>query len=688
MKRCPDLKIYSYIINKLEEEYHHLNLWYFVAFISGILLYFTLPFEPSATQVILTFCGSLATLFLRRFGLLYLFLSGIFISFSLGAGVSKYRSSSLELIGLKEQISTSVIGTVSGIKQTTRGVQVILEDVYVKKYPELNKIRINLKSEYSDSLMIGDRIKVFAFLAPPPRSVIPGGYDFGLYAYFAGLQATGYAMSMPKFPSDGAQRRSEGLVHQETFRLTSAKAVQQIRRLAYDRLVEVLGPIRGNFAAAILLGEGSGLDRTVMQNMRYSGISHILCVSGLHLSLVAMLFFIASRFLLNLSDRVAFRFNIKIIAALISLLGSFAYLLLSGMQIAATRAFIMTSIFILSIIIGRSAYPLRSIGIAAVIILSLNPEYVMHPSFQLSFIAVLSLITGYEFYMRNQWILGGGKGIFASLKLYIFSNIYSSLIASLATTPIVIYHFYISSNYSIMANLIAVPIMSFFMMPLAILAALIMPFGLDYYILKILGYFIQIVIDMAGWVCHLPGSIWYFGYITPLSLILYMLGFFWLTLWQRSWRHFGWILVFIAIILMLLSPKPDVIFDPIGKAIGAQNKEGELEIYAQRMSKFAKNYWSNWFGQKEAEVHKQDITSENHSIMTKSGKMVRILFSSNEACQAPRISGVVLNMLDSMKCGDDSLTKDELMRYGTTLVFCEKEGCRLVYEKSDRFRFK
>ena len=139
---------------------------------------------------------------------------------------------------------------------------------------------------------------------------------------------------------------------------------------------------------------------------------------------------------------------------------------------------------------------------------------------------------------------------------------------------------------------------------------------------------------------------------------------------------------------MLLSPKPDVIFDPIGKAIGAQNKEGELEIYAQRMSKFAKNYWSNWFGQKEAEVHKQDITSENHSIMTKSGKMVRILFSSNEACQAPRISGVVLNMLDSMKCGDDSLTKDELMRYGTTLVFCEKEGCRLVYEKSDRFRFR
>jgi competence protein ComEC len=169
-------------------------------------------------------------------------------------------------------------------------------------------------------------------------------------------------------------------------------------------------------------------------------------------------------------------------------------------------------------------------GISVVIILSINPEYVIHPSFQLSFVAVLALIAGYEFYVRNQWVFGNSKGILASIKLHLLSNIYSSVVAGAATTPIVIYHFYISSNYSILANLIAVPIVSFLMMPLIILAVITMPFNLDYSVLKCLVYAVQIVIDTARYVAHIPGNIWYFGYITPLSVILFMFGFFWVAL--------------------------------------------------------------------------------------------------------------------------------------------------------------
>jgi ComEC/Rec2-related protein len=181
-----------------------------------------------------------------------------------------------------------------------------------------------------------------------------------------------------------------------------------------------------------------------MKEMRQSGISHILCVSGLHLSLVAMLFFISARFLLNLSNYIAYNYNIKSIAAICSLIGSYGYLELSGMQIAAIRAFIMTTIFIYAVMIGRKPYPLRSLAIAAFIILSVNPEYIFHPSFQLSFVAVLSLTAGYEFYIRNQWILGKSKGIFSSIKFYIAFNIYSSFLASIVTAPVVIPILYIS----------------------------------------------------------------------------------------------------------------------------------------------------------------------------------------------------------------------------------------------------
>ena len=105
---------------------------------------------------------------------------------------------------------------------------------------------------------------------------------------------------------------------------------------------------------------------------------------------------------MNISNFLAYNTNIKIMSGLISITGSFLYLQISGNNIAATRAFIMTSIFILAIIFGRSPYPLRSVMIAAFLILCFLPEYVFHPSFQLSFAAVLCLISGYEFYLRNK----------------------------------------------------------------------------------------------------------------------------------------------------------------------------------------------------------------------------------------------------------------------------------------------
>lgn len=301
-------------------------------------------------------------------------------------------------------------------------------------------------------------------LYKPQRRAI-GGYDFGFYAYFAGISATGYAMSGPKILSPNN---------------TVIKGVMyKVRKIIYDNLIKTIGNIKGNIAAAILLGETKGIDRQLMQTMQRSGISHILCVSGLHLSLGAMIFFIASRFVLNLFDFIAFNFNTKLIAAIISLLSSYGYLELTGMQIAATRAFIMTTIFILAIITERSAYHLRSIVIAAAIILCINPEYILHPSFQLSFIAVLSLVSGYEFYLKNRWILGESKGLLGQLRFYIASNIYSSFLASIVTAPVVINQFYIFSTYSIPMNLIAVPIMSFFLMPLAITSLFLMPLGLS-----------------------------------------------------------------------------------------------------------------------------------------------------------------------------------------------------------------
>ena len=416
------------------------------------------------------------------------------------------------------------------------------------------------------------------------------------------------------------------------------------------------------------------------KSLRDSGIAHILSVSGLHLSLVAMLFFISSRALLNCSNFFAYNTNVKVIAAIISIIGSFAYLHISGANIAASRAFIMTSIFIVSTIWGRSPYPLRSVMIAAFLILLFLPEYVLHPSFQLSFAAVLCLISGYEFYMKNKSILGNSKGIVSSIKLYIFANIYSSLLASIMTAPYVIYHFYKFANYSILMNLIAVPMMSFFMMPLVLIASILMPIGLDSPVLKLLSYFISIVIDSADFVVKLPGAVWAVGHITPLSLGVFTIGFFWLSLWQTRWRLAGFIIVLCSLLMMIFAAKPDFIYDHSLKIIATKNEDGEFQIFSEeKIPAFTADYWVGWFGQKEAKMSIMPITRTDRLFKLANGKTVSLNYWR---CLDSDVSIITSKKIQCDSSLNQVISNSEIVECKQVMLYCSSDKtCQVKFGK-------
>ena len=353
--------------------------------------------------------------------------------------VSNIRISSVTTEPIKKLIISELSGEVEHTKPTLRGTQVTLRKVALSNGRLLNKIRVNIASKLVMQINHGDKIKFKAKLFPLQSSVLPGTYDFGFYMYMSGIEASGYALTPP--------------IIQNTDAKFFSNVIQNIRKKIYYRLLNVLGPREGNFAAAIIIGETKAIPKDLLENMRNSGVAHILSVSGLHLSLITMICFVFSRLLLNCSNYLAYNFNIKLVAAFISIVGSFIYLQISGGNIAATRAFIMTSIFIVAVMLGRSPYPLRSVMIAAFLILLFLPEYIFHPSFQLSFAAVLCLISGYEFYFKNKYILGKSKGLISSVKLYVFANIYSSFLASIITAPFVIYHFYKFATYSVAMKL-------------------------------------------------------------------------------------------------------------------------------------------------------------------------------------------------------------------------------------------
>jgi ComEC/Rec2-related protein len=657
----------------LEQEYHNLSLWYFVSFIAGIISYFSLNNEPSLAIILTIFMVALSLIIFRtiRENIFGRFISSLIIAFTLGMLIGKFRVANLHITVIERPVILKIQGEIESIKPTTYGMQVLLQQVKIDKLNQfLEKVRISIPAKYATKINIGDTIKILACLDKPQGAILPNGYDFGFYAYVASIGANGYSMSSP-----------EVIAYSD---LGANSLVYKIKKNIYNRLIQVLGKIKGNFTAAILLGETKALDRNLMREIRLSGISHILCVSGLHLSLVAMIFFIASRFLLNLSNYLAYNYNIKIIAAICSLIGSYGYLELSGRQIAATRAFIMTAIFIYAVMIGRTTYSIRSLAIAASIILSINPEYIFHPSFQLSFIAVLSLTFGYEFYLKNQWLLGRSKGIIASIKFYIASNIYSSFLASIITAPVVISQFYSFATYSIPMNLIAVPIMSFFLMPLAIIALFLMIFGIDYYCLKLMGFFIDIILTSVKFVNQLPRAVWYFGYITNFSLISFLLGFLWLGLWKTVWRLFGIIIMAISVMLMFNTPKPDVIFDMQLKALAIKNSDNQLEIYANKMPEFKHLYWANWFGQKDAKIHplENNIFSSNGIIILLDSEKV----IADKACQNVDVH---INILNNIICKNSKImvNRDSMIKSKIIIIFCDQNNCRIETSNRQRFSF-
>jgi competence protein ComEC len=645
----------------LEQEYYNLSLWYFVSYLCGITTYFSLSFEPLFLSIFIIFVLSLLLIFCER-NIFWRFAGRLIIFFTFGMMVGKYRIDNLHSVIIEKPIISQIQGQIESIKPTNYGAQLVLKQVTIHKLKKiLTKVRISLPKKYVQEININDEISMVASLYKPQPSILPGGYDFSFYAHLAEIGATGYAMSPPR------------IIAYNNFSTNSF--TYKIKQNIYHRLLNSLGPLKGNFAAAILLGESKAIDRKLMKEMRLGGISHILCVSGLHLSLVAMLIFIASRFLLNLSNYIAYNYDIKFIAAICSFIGSYCYLELSGVQIAATRAFIMTTIFIYAIMSGRSTHSLRSLAIAAFLILLISPEYIFHPSFQLSFIAVLSLNAGYEFYIKNQWVLGESKGIFSSIKFYFASNIYSSFLASIITAPVVINQFYTFPTYSIPMNLVAVPIMSFFIMPLAILSLFLMIFGIEQWCLAIIGFFINIIIESVQFANKLPFSVWYFGYITKESLMIFLFGFFWICLWETKWRLIGILIMLVSFVLMLNAPKPNFIFDIQLNAVGVKNYKNDLEIFANKMPEFKRLYWANWFGQKDATVRPLTadiVSSDNNTLVLNYG--------------LPCVnSDVYINLSYQNKCFGNKLTIDKefFETSNVILVFCNKNQCR-VNIRTDR----
>ncbi|MBL8895390.1 MAG: ComEC family competence protein, partial [Rhizobiales bacterium] len=360
--------------------------WIPVALTIGIWSYFAWSHEPSSTLVaiLMGVACLLAVFWARTRNPLLL---GICLVLA-GFGLAKFRTEWVRAPVLPATTGEiSCEGTVTGV-EARRGSRVSLT-ISVSSLSGIassnTPAAIKLLASDTPKVAIGDQIRAHCRLFPPPAPVSPGGFDYARTLWFEGIGATGRVIGPVAIVS-----RQASLT--DMFQAW----LQDLRTMIGERIRSQLTGDIGAIGEALITGERAEISREANTNLQISGLAHVLSISGLHMSLVAGGVFALVRALLALSPSLALRRPIKKWAACAALFAGFAYLLLSGSAVATQRSYIMLAIMFLAILIDRPALSTRNLALAALFILIVEPEAAISASFQMSFLAVVGLVSFYD----------------------------------------------------------------------------------------------------------------------------------------------------------------------------------------------------------------------------------------------------------------------------------------------------
>jgi len=297
---------------------------------------------------------------------------------------------------------------------------------------------------------------------------------------------------------------------------------------------------------------------------------------------------------LALFPAVAARYPIKKWAALAALFMASFYLVLSGAEVATQRAFIMTAIVLIGVMFDRPALTLRTICVAALVLLAMSPEAIVHPSFQMSFAATLALIAIYE--RGLPWLSAEPKTTLAArIALWggreITALVLASLVAGFATTLFAAYHFHRLAPYGVVANLLAMPAVSIWVMPAGLLALFLLPFGFDRPFWWLMGEGIDWMILVATWVASLPGAVGRIHAFGVAPLLIGTAGLVLMCLLRSPLRWTGAVLAIVCVAAAWTTPRPDILVSGDAGMVAVRDAHGMLRVMASRRDGFALREW-------------------------------------------------------------------------------------------------
>jgi competence protein ComEC len=568
---------------------------------AGVLLYFAADREPALWAAPLLACMATAAMVLaRNRGLTGLMIAAMAIlAMAVGFSASAFKAWLAKAPVIQQAGALKGTGVILQIDRRGTGARLVIgvEQIDRMTVPP-NRLRLTARQPLM--LEAGARIDFAAYVLPPPQPSRPGGYDFARDAWFAGIGGVGSLQGKPVLAADQSIA---------SWRWRALAAIDRARNDVTARIAGAIGGQAGEVAAALITGKRGGISEETNEILRAAGIYHVVSISGLHMVLAAGMVFFLVRALFALSPAALLALPVKSIAAVAAILAAIAYDIFAGSEIATERSLIMTMIVFGAVLAHRRVISMRNLALAALLLILLEPETVVGPSFQMSFCAVMGLVALYEragvasaaqegmiltqtevpvreapprsvFMRALHWIAGHGKAL-----------ILTTVVAELTTAPFALYHFQQLQPLGLLGNALVLPLISVVVMPAALIGMIALPFGLDAAVWIAMGWGVELMLVLARFVASLPFSVLPVPAPAGWTMALAVFGLVWMALWTSLIRWAGLPMVVLGFALAWIGPRPDLFVAADGKGAALRGSDGRLALIGPSPGGFALEQW-------------------------------------------------------------------------------------------------
>ena len=450
------------------------------------------------------------------------------------------------------------------------------------------RVRLNVaQTQDRAAAREGAELRVKARLVPPAPPMLPGGYDFARTAWFQGLAATGSALSPIEVLHPG--KAEEG-------------GLPRVQRQISEHVRQRIAGSAGGIAAAFASGDRGGIALADEEAMRDAGLTHLLSISGLHVSAVVAAVYVLCARLLALWPWLALRFRLPLVSAAAGALAGIGYTLLTGAEVPTVRSCIGALLVLAAMALGREPLSLRMLAVAGFLVMLIWPEAVVGPSFQMSFASVIAIVALHAAEPVRRFAFPRDEGWAMRALRHLALLLLTGIVIELALMPIGLFHFRRAGVYGAFANVIAIPLTTFVTMPFVALGLLLDAVGAGGPAWWIAGKSLDGLLALAHWVASRPGAVTFLPPMGAGGYALFLAGGLWLALWRGRARLWGLVPVAVGTLLLATLRPPDVFISGDGRHVGFTGlADGELVVLREARSDYVRENLSELSGMEGAQ---------------------------------------------------------------------------------------